>query len=217
MNSPSAHHHKTISVEESPLLDQQSALGVYLDALLMEPGVVLANSVPPIVIPESIPEISPQPSNTQENGIPDWAAQRFQVLLFEVAGIMLAVPRVKLTGVMPNEKGIASIPGHTALFPGVVSYQGAQSQVVDTARLIIPGTPSMTDPGHQAAHLVMIDQGRWALACDRVGDMVELEREDVKWRGGTGTRTWLAGTVIERMCALLDTDALVRQLNDNMA
>jgi len=34
----------------------------------------------------------------------------------------------------------------------------------------------------------------------------------VKWRGATGKRLWLAGTVIERMCALLDIDQLTGEL-----
>ena len=62
----------------------------------------------------------------------------------------------------------------------------------------------------------MIDEGRWALGCSRIGDVVDLEPADVKWRSSSGTRLWLAGTVTARLCALLDIDALIRQLDMDM-
>jgi len=34
----------------------------------------------------------------------------------------------------------------------------------------------------------------------------------VKWRGHSGSRPWLAGTVIDRMCALIDADAFAQML-----
>lgn len=112
------------------------------------------------------------------------------------------------------------MPGHSSLFLGVVPYQGLQSKVVDTARFVLPADLAAQlseDADERMQHLVMIDDGRWALACNRIGDVIDLNSDDVKWRAGNSKRQWLAGTVIERMCALLDIDQLARELADGMA
>jgi purine-binding chemotaxis protein CheW len=212
------------------LLDQQLALSAYLDALLnqeprenrLETDEARADAA-----------VRPQPAGTAAEhtavdakagplqGVPEWAQCRFQALLFEVAGLTLAVPLVKLKGVVPNAQGLTPMPGHSPLFLGIVPYQGLQSKVVDTARFVLPRDSAERLDGDfvddRASHLVMIDEGRWALACRRIGDVVELDSTDVKWRTASGKRPWLAGTVIERMCALLDIDQLTEQLVEGIS
>ncbi len=207
------------------LLSQQLALSVYLEALLHEdtraafaPGTdgPLENDNPPVAGGAEAAQLATPCTDTS---LPDWAETRFQVLLFEVAGLTLAVPLTSLKGVVSNTEGVTPMPGHSPLFLGVVPYQGIQSKVVDTARFVLP--PDRTGQSgdqvqERSSHLVMIDEGRWALACSRIGDVIELDRTDVKWRTTNGKRAWLAGTVIERMCALLDVDELTRQLVEGM-
>lgn len=232
-------------LKQKQVLDQQLALSAYLNALLEEPDVAPAAPPPPVVQPEPVqPAPAPPPpapsgrvvthagetpiavpdpvpeAEPREDGVPAWAASRFQALLFEVAGLTLAVPLIKLKGVVPNDGQLTPMPGHSPLFLGVAPYQGLQSKVVDTARFVLPADRLAglePDAGARAGHLVMIDEGRWALACSRIGDVIELDRDAVKWRSANGKRLWLAGTVIEHMCALLDVDQLTRQLVDGMA
>lgn len=188
------------------LLEQQLALGAYLDALLTGVDAPVSEPV--------------QAEDVTEAVIPAWAQTRFQALLFEVAGLTLAVPLVKLKGVVPNAQGLSEMPGHSPLFLGVTPYQGVQSKVVDTARFVLPKDRAAqldTDIAERSAHLVVIDEGRWALACSKIGDVIELESAQVKWRTAAGKRLWLAGTVIEQMCALLDIDELTQELIKGMA
>lgn len=201
------------------VLDQQLALSAYLDALLETPVEPLpelktTTATPPAEVAEAVAAEKPAVF-TNSDAVPEWAESRFQALLFEVAGLTLAVPLVKLKGVVPNEQGLTPMPGHSPLFLGITPYQGLQSKVVDTARLVLPQDRAVQlddDASERCQHLVMIDDGRWALACSCIGDVVELDRDDVKWRSATGKRLWLAGTVIERMCALLDVEQLSREL-----
>ncbi len=217
---------KTVTKQDS-LLQQELALGVYLDALLTDvtvPTEQLAESqaepeaqVPAEVLAQEKP--GPEPA-TAADTIPEWAETRFQALLFEVAGLTLAVPLAKLKGVVQNEHGLTEMPGHPPLFLGVTPYQGVQSKVVDTARFVLPADRVANldeDITGRAAHLVVIDEGRWSLACSRIGDVIELEAGQVKWRTAAAKRRWLAGTVIDQMCALLDIDELTLQLADGMA
>jgi len=142
------------------------------------------------------------------------------VRVFEVAGLTLAVPLARVKDVVTSRSDLAPSPEPVPLLLGVLSYAGGESRVVDTARLILPQdrvTPPGTRPGGQAAQFVVLDEGRWALACSRIGDVVELQHSDVRWRTAAGKRPWLAGTAMEQMCAVLDVDALIGLLADQMA
>jgi purine-binding chemotaxis protein CheW len=199
------------------VLNQQLALRAYLDALLGDavPPPVSSPCAPAEPVTSAAePALAPAVVATG-SGVPDWAESRFQALLFEVAGLTLAVPLVKLKGVVSGVEALTPMPGHSPLFLGVAPYQGLQSKVVDTALFVLPADHAARlpeDAAERCRKLVMIDEGRWALACSDIGDVVELGSADVKWRGATGKRLWLAGTVIERMCALLDIDQLTREL-----
>jgi len=216
---------------QQQVLDQQLALSAYLDALLDEPVSTPSTETVSVVTPvETAVVVDPEPAKTEATatpaavpvaeGVPEWAESRFQALLFEVAGLTLAVPLVKLKGVVPNDQGCTPMPGRSSLFLGVVPYQGLQSKVVDTASFVLPADRAAQlsdDATERMQHLVMIDNGHWALACSRIGDVIDLNEDDVKWRGRNGKRLWLAGTVIDHMCALLDIDQLARELAEGMA
>lgn len=214
---------KTTTRQDS-LLEQQLALSAYLDALLGDAVTEGPGETADVELKQQVKTASPvQPEPVaapQSDTVPEWAGTRFQALLFEVAGLTLAVPLAKLKGVVANDQGLTEMPGHSALFLGVAPYQGVQSRVVDTARFVLPADRAAQldeDSSDRAAHLVVIDEGRWSLACSSIGDVIELEAGQVKWRTAAGKRRWLAGTVIEQMCALLDIDELTRQLADGMA
>ncbi|MBP3862153.1 MAG: chemotaxis protein CheW, partial [Pseudomonas sp.] len=48
----------------------------------------------------------------------------------------------------------------------------------------------------------------WGLAVHQVSRSLRLHPNEIKWRSQRGQRPWLAGTVIEHMCALLDVEQL---------
>lgn len=223
----------TTALKSLHLLDQQLALGAYLDDLLEEAPTPPASGAAAPAPPESPvtkpcePPATSAPDAVADDGggqhaaaghasdVPAWAGERFQALLFEVAGLTLAVPLVKLKGVVTHSEALTPMPGQAPLFAGLVGYQGQQSRVVDTARLVLPADRAAqldADAEARCQSLVMIDDGRWALACARIGDVIELDSSGVKWRTAGGRRLWLAGTVIERMCALLDIDQLIVEL-----
>lgn len=197
------------------LLDQQHALGTYLGSLLQEQCCEADACNSPLqdeVVPVVLPLTEQNPS--------DRALTRFEAQLFSVAGITLAVPLSRLSGVIDAEQPLAPVSGDSPMFIGTVSCNGVQSRVLDTARLVLPADRAAAlDPvtGERAASLVLIDEGRWALACKQIGDVVELDSSDIKWRSDSSKRLWLAGTVRDRACALLDVEQLVLLLNEEMA
>lgn len=159
-------------------------------------------------------EVAPEVKPREEN-VPEWAEQEFQCLLFNVAGIMLAVPLVKLNGVIPWKDEITPMPGHSDAFLGLLRHLDINVKVMDAAQIILPAAQKASlgkDPSERIEKIILMDEGRWGLACDEVGEVVTLNKNDVRWRTPQGKRPWLAGTVSERLCAILDTDVFAKML-----
>ena len=231
----------SIGVKTGALLDQQLALSAYFEALLGDPPVrpvevavpepvavavpvvapapvaIVEASPPPVSVASLVPVQEPVPAS-QADERPDWAAAEFQSLLFQVAGLTLAVPLAKLNGVLPLDLNeVTPMPGHSALFLGLIDHLGLQVRVVDTAQVVLPPERLAQDgdtPAGRVSHLVLIGEGRWGLAASGIGQVISLRADDVKWRGSLGKRPWLAGTVIRHMCALLEVDAFLELLGE---
>lgn len=147
---------------------------------------------------------------------PQWASESFQILLFEVAGIKLAVPLIELCGVIEWTDSVTEMPGHADFYMGILQHLGHKVAVIDTARMILPENKlsqlAGDDPRERVNHIVLIDDYRWGLACDSIGEVITLNPDEVKWRTSKTTRGWLAGTVIEHMCALLNSEGFASML-----
>ena len=148
--------------------------------------------------------------------IPAWADEPFQVLLFEVAGLKLAVPLIELCGVIEWTDKVTEMPGHADFYMGILQHLGNKIAVIDTARMVLPTNKlsrlAGDDPRERVNHIVLIDDYRWGLACDSIGEVITLNPNEVKWRTSKTMRGWLAGTVIEHMCALLNSEGFATML-----
>jgi purine-binding chemotaxis protein CheW len=165
------------------------------------------------------PSASSANAETQTAYQPDWAAHEFQCLLFHVSGITLAVPLVKLNGVIPWSDNITPMPGHSAAFMGLLRHLDQNVRIMDTAEVILPQDQrgkNLIKASERVQKILLMDEGRWGLACDDIGEVVTLHSRDVRWRTAQGKRPWLAGTISARLCALLDTDALAQILEAGM-
>ena len=167
---------------------------------------LLQTLVPPVV------EVHLPPSNTpppvQTDGRPAWAAEPFECLLFDVAGLTLAVPLVCL-GSIYSLAGHELTPlfGQPEWFLGILPSQAGNLKVLDTARWVMPDR--YREDFKQGLQYVISVQGyEWGLAVHQVSRSLRLDPNEIKWRSHRGQRPWLAGTVIEHMCALLDVAEL---------
>lgn len=153
---------------------------------------------------------------TTHSIIPRWANKPFQILLFEVAGLKLAVPLIELSGVIEWTDSVTEMPGHADFYMGILQHLGNKIAVIDTARMVLPEKKLAQlpgdDPRQRVKHIVLIDDYRWGLACDGIGEVITLNPDEVRWRTSKSSRGWLAGTVIEHMCALLNSDGFSSML-----
>jgi len=143
-----------------------------------------------------------------------WAQGRFQCLTFQVAGLTLAAPLEKLHGIVRCDTPLTELPGYASWFMGLLQNRGRSVQVVDTAQIVMADGrwPDKREASARVQFVVLVDGGRWGLAVDKITEVMTLEPDAVRWSGSNGKRPWLAGTVIDQMCALLDMDSLCEQL-----
>lgn len=165
-----------------------------------------------------LPEPPQEPDAAQAQSLaPAWIGQELQAMLFKVAGLTLAVPLVDLSGVVEwDEEKVAEMPGHADFYLGLMSHLNRQIPVVDTACLVLPENKRKQlageDPRKRITRVVLINGSRYGLACDEVNEVVTLKADAVRWRSERTQRRWLAGTVIEHMCALVDATAFAELL-----
>jgi purine-binding chemotaxis protein CheW len=172
----------------------------------VEPVVVAPVVVEPVVEVHLPPSITPPP--VQGDGRPAWAAEPFECLLFDVAGLTLAVPLVCLGSIYSLEgQELTPLFGQPEWFLGILPSQQGNLKVLDTARWVMPDR--YRDDFRQGLQYVISVQGyEWGLAVHQVSRSLRLDPNEIKWRSHRGQRPWLAGTVIEHMCALLDVAEL---------
>jgi purine-binding chemotaxis protein CheW len=188
---------------------------------LVTPVIVPAPVVAPPIVTPATPapavEIRTQAAveTTPDEPRPDWANEPFPCLLLKVHGLSLALPLVKLNRILPWAEPTL-IPGYAAWLLGVLRLDGLNRnlKVVDTAALVMPERKGQA-PSSAAMyqHVVMIGDGEWGLTCEDVSNVITIDPAKVRWRTSRSKRPWLAGTVVEHLCALLDAERLAEMLS----
>lgn len=157
--------------------------------------------------------------------IPNWAMSSFSCLSFKVAGLKLAVPErfirsmeileLEPVNVASNDENdsVNGIVLGTALIPEADKNLVAVP-VLNTAKVVMPERydVSMTE---SYRHVLTFHHCAWALAIDVSGGEIQLSSKQIRWRSAHTRREWLAGTVVDKMCALIDIDVLDRQMLAN--
>lgn len=198
---------------------------IAVDLSSVEEKVIAPEIIPEVVVEtpveitqETVVAESEQIETEIAGGRPEWASAPFQAMLFKVAGLSLAVPLVELNGVVEWTGEVTEMPGHSPFYMGLMTHLDKSIPVVDTARLVLPaeklGQLAGDDAKTRVKRVVLIDEHRWGLACDEVNEVITLEPDQVRWRTSRTKRAWLAGTVVEHMCALVDGKAFSAMLKD---
>ena len=234
-----------MSSNSNTLVDEKLAVSLFLDSLLREteevvevekPVIKVAVETTPVdarvvveepTVAPPVVEVEPTvEANTKielenadaiaRSNVPEWANEPFQILLFDVAGLKLAVPLVDLSGVIEWNDTVTEMPGSEDFYMGILQHLGNRVAVIDTAKMVLPVNKQAEliddNARERVKHIVLIDDYSWGLACDKIGEVITLQPEEVRWRSSKTSRKWLAGTVIEHMCALLNSEAFAEML-----
>ncbi len=180
----------------------------------VEPEVALESITADVVEQHADTEVAVETEANLESkpwhqGRPAWAQEKFECLLFNVSGLTLAVPLKELGGVLTMEADLNPLFGQPDWFLGLLPSKTAGTvKTIDTARWVMP--EKYTDEAREGLKYVILMEGTdWGMACHEVAEAISLEPDQVKWRSERSRRPWLAGTVVDHMCAIMDVSALV--------
>lgn len=138
------------------------------------------------------------------NGRPQWAQQPFECLIFKAGGLQLAAPLIELGSIYPlDDDGLTAIFGQTHWFMGLLPVKEYNVRAMDTALVVMPERYSAA-MRENYRYIVTLFGSDWGLAVDAVVGTVTLNPEHIRWRGERSKRPWLAGTLVDQMCALFD-------------
>jgi purine-binding chemotaxis protein CheW len=167
----------------------------------------------PAAVIEPVAQINPHAASLAlapiaSDGRPAWAQEPFECLLFDVAGLTLAVPLVCLGSIYPLAgQELTPLFGQPDWFLGILPSPAGNLKVLDTARWVMPER-YREDFRQGLQYVISVGGYEWGLAVHEVSRSIRLDPNEIKWRTRRSQRPWLAGTVIEHMCALLDIAAL---------
>lgn len=162
--APAAVVAPVVRVEEAvvaPVLEAPAPLPATLSTV----APLLQGLVEPVVEVHRPPSGTPPPVAGDDR--PSWAAEPFECLLFDVAGLTLAVPLVCL-GSIYSLAGHELTPlfGQPEWFLGILPSQAGNLKVLDTARWVMPDR--YRDDFRQGLQYVISVQGyEWGWRCIR--------------------------------------------------
>ncbi|MGB4075751.1 CheW domain-containing protein [Pseudomonas sp.] len=185
-------------------------------AVSVEMPVHVAEAEVPVETVHVAPQVLVVPEPVLQ-GRPEWAQGPFECLLFDVAGLTLAVPLVCLGSIYPLEgQELTPLFGQPDWFLGILPCQAGNLKVLDTARWVMPDR-YRDDFREGLQYVISVEGYEWGLAVHQVSRSIRLDPNEVKWRSQRTQRPWLAGTVIEHMCALLDIASLAELIASGAA
>lgn len=214
------------AVQEELLRDQQRVVAPPSSPPVNLAPAAPAEITPPLTLEAEQPTVLVEPVATLKStalsgaepphgksGQPEWGEEPFECLLFDVAGLTLAVPLISLGSIYPLEgHELTPLFGQPDWFLGILPCQAGNLKVLDTARWVM--ADRYRDDFRQGLQFVISVQGyEWGLAVHQVSRSIRLDPREVKWRSRRTQRPWLAGTVIDHMCALLDVAALAELID----
>lgn len=174
-----------MSPSGDPLTASERAIDSYLEALLEEPP------------------------GAESDGAQASTSERY--CIFDVSGLAIAVPEDSVRGEMPCPPLQAS----PSTPPWLRRTAGGEPEqwIVDLALLTLPGdlSPDQIPLEERCDRVLVLGDGDWGVAVEGATRPTVITTDEVCWRGPQGIRPWLAGTVVEKRCVLLDLDN-IRQL-----
>lgn len=157
--------------------------------------------------PENAAATGAQTTAVTENPAAVEAEFPMQCLMFRVGGHLMSIPLVQLSSVVNWSDAITRLPQSPEWLLGMVKVRDTNLRVVDSMQLLHIGSTAT----HAPQQLLVLDDGGWAITCDNLEQVVNLEREDVQWRHREQPGMIL-GTIRDSLSTLLSPTGIAREL-----
>lgn len=184
--------------------EPKQALTAYLQELLLENE--------PTTPQQVTTEISETAATTESEiitNIETTADKNTQALLFEVAGIQLALAMDELDGIESwPEQGLSQLPGQPDYVVGTLSRAKQHTQVIDLTSLITHQLNYLENN----RYILLVNNKQTGLAVSAIRHVVKLGSENVRWRRELGQRPWLAGMLMSPLSSIISLTELLKIL-----
>ncbi len=145
-----------------------------------------------------------------DDNLPEWANSSFQALSFYAAGNEFSLPLVCMKSIARLEKALTIMPGLPPWHLGVMCLRGENVGVIDLAQLLLGGESAERSSND---YVLLLDDGHWGLACDRLGQASRVEVSDVRWRKARNKPRFMEGVIKQSLTPLLSTRDILRVVN----
>ena len=133
-----------------------------------------------------------------------------QCLMFSVQQHELGLPLIEMGSVVPDRCELTRIPDSPDWVLGVLQHRGRNVKVVDTAALL--SMPACKNE-QESRHFLVFGEQDWALSCDHLGNVVQLNEADVQWHQSSQHGLSM-GTIKQSLALLLDVEKLFRHFGE---
>ena len=156
-------------------------------------------------------------SENDKSQIPAWAQETFECLLVKLAGMNVIVPALSVAFIERVNKSVTRIPFDNDAFKGILTLRGKSVAIIDLFNLISENTlhaneQDMRVDKQHIDHVMVMEDGYYALACDDVKQMLTLNKDEVRWNRESFNNPMFSGVVTEYLCPLLNIDTLYQQV-----
>lgn len=155
------------------------------------------------------------PAIESRSAEPDRVASRqqdytfpLQCLMFNVGNNLLSIPLIDLGSVLPWTDKLTRLPDAPEWYLGILQHRDAKFRVVDSARIL---QIKSTHERVANRHLLVFGDADWVLSCDRLGEVLKLQPEDVQW-SAQSTGNLALGTIRDSLAILLDPQKVKNHL-----
>jgi purine-binding chemotaxis protein CheW len=204
------------------LNDTHLELGLYIEALLNpeQPEVEVKTEIQEKIdliaseVEVSVPKIEIKAE--EQSQIPLWGQKPFECLLVKSAGMNLILPAMSVCNIERINKKIIRLPLDVEAFRGVVTLRNRSVAVIDLFHLVSENASSNEQSkqvdSHHVEHVIVMENGDYALACDDVGEMITLSPKDIRWNKASFNNPMFSGIVPDYLCPIVDVDSIHKQV-----
>lgn len=199
--------------KDKTALDSKQDLTLYIEGLFQREEEVEIEVETPLAVINTEPEIDNKNIEEEISDIPDWGQSPFDCLLLKAAGMNFITPAMSVSFIERVNKKIIRIPLEVDPFYGVITLREKSVAVIDLFSLITEDKNKKHSAlSHVTAdhidHVLVMENGAYALACDEVSKMITLNAEDVRWNRTGDNKLFYAGIVKDYLCPLININNL---------
>lgn len=198
-------HQATNELAEKPIVDNRQP--VLLAGDLLQPKLE-SEFRPEVEAKTAAPEIHEAPVGEESPQAQDMTEFPMQALMFRVGGHLLSIPLIQLSSVVNWNDSITHLPESPDWLLGLIRHRDINLRIVDSQLLLNIRPETVAKP----EHLLVLGEDGWAITCDHLEQVVNLDYGDIQWRPGDDSQLVL-GTIRDSLSTLLNPPGITRLLN----